>query len=90
MSISRNLFGQLAEMILEGGAKRVTKYVSPKLTVKATFQGKRDLRDKPCTILFTMGRPNYAEHKFIKKCIAAHEPFPVKKIQIKWPKPKAA
>jgi hypothetical protein len=84
--VSRKLFGQLAEMILEGGAKKVTKYISPKLTVKATFQGKRDKRDRQVTLLFTVGRPNYCEREFIKRCQRINEPFPVKKVQIQWPK----
>jgi hypothetical protein len=84
-TISRSTIGELFEIVLEGGAKRATKYVSKSLTVKATLQGKRDNRSRQSTVLLTIGSPNYAERKFIKQCIAAGEPFPVKKTQIKWP-----
>lgn len=89
MSISRNIFGQLAEIILEGGARKATKYISERETVKATRQmygGKINKRDRHTTILFTVGIPNYEEREFIKLCKKSNEPFPVKKIQIKWPK----
>lgn len=84
--VSRKLVAQLVEMIIEGGAKKVTKYLSPKLTVKATFQGKFSKRDRQQTVLLTIGTPNFAERKFIKMCKAAGERFPVKKTQIKWPR----
>lgn len=84
MAINRKLFGQLAELIIEGGAKRATKYLSDKLTVKATLQGKPRKNERK-TVLFTVGQPNYLERKFIKKCKAAREPFPVRKVQIAWP-----
>ena len=64
--ITRRLFGQLAETILEGGAKQATRYVSDTLTVKATRQGS-PRKNEPVTILFTIGRPNYAEREFIRK-----------------------
>jgi hypothetical protein len=88
-TINRSLCGKLVNMIIELGAKRVTKYISPKLTVKATHQGKHDRRDKSNTVLVTIGRPNYSEREFIKTAQKAGEPFPVKKVQIKWPKQKA-
>ena len=84
MKISRKLFGQLAEIILEGGAKRATKYLGPNLTVKATLQGSRHRYDN--TLVVSIGRPNWKERKFIKACQRANEPFPVKKVQILWPK----
>jgi hypothetical protein len=34
--------------------------------------------------VFTIGKPNYEEREFIKKCKKAGEPFPVKKIQVKF------
>lgn len=83
-TVSRKLFGQLAEAILEVGAKKATKYLAPNLTVKATFQGKRRKNDRQATILFTVGSPNFTERKFIQKCQQAGEPFPVKKIQLKF------
>jgi len=81
--IPRNVFAALTEIVLEGGAKRATKYISEKLTVKATVRSKSKLHTE---LVFTIGRPNYAEREFIKACKRAGESFPVKKVQIQWPK----
>jgi len=90
--ISRKIFSQLAEIILEGGAIKATKYFSERETVKATLRGKlhRSSRNRSnfAEILFTIGPPNYEERQFIKQVKKAKEPFPIKKIQIKWPKKK--
>mgnify|MGYP003394600741 CR=1 FL=1 len=87
MTISRKIFGDLAEAILEVGAIQAVKYYNPKLRVKATRRlsgGKIDRRDKGVEILFTVGPPNYAERKFIRQAVKAGEPFPIKKLQLKW------
>ena len=88
MSISRNLFGLLAERILEAGAVRAVKYLSPTETVKATRRTyKRAHHGRgPVEILFTLGPPNYEERKFVRACERAGEPFPVRRIQLKFPK----
>ena len=83
MVISRKIFGQLAEIILEGGAKQATKFLSPKEVIKATLQGNPDKRNRSNTILFTLGAPNYLERKFIKLAQKSGEPFPIKKVQIR-------
>jgi len=83
--ISRKIFSDLAEVILEGGAIKGTKYFSPNEVVKATakrYNGKFYGHTKE--ILFTIGRPNYAEKKFIRDAIKCGEKFPIKKIQLKW------
>ena len=70
------VFSGMAECILVGGAYKVTKYLSDKLTVKATrkrFKGKIDNRSKIAEILFTVGAPNYQERKAIKKAKKAKE-----------------
>jgi len=62
--------------------RKGTKYLSSELTVKATRRHKLDKRDKNQEFVVTVGRPNYAEREFIKKCKKAGEPFPVKKVQL--------
>jgi hypothetical protein len=92
MEVGKQIFGDLAECILDGGAYKATKYYGDKLTVKATrklfkYNGRKvDKRQTITEILFTIGRPNYEEREFIKKCFEAGEPLPVKKIQLKFPK----
>ncbi len=91
MRTTYSYFSDLAEVILFDGAKRATKYLSEKETIKATrrlYNGKIDKRNKRVEILFTIGSPNYAEREFIKKAKKAGEPFPMKKILVEWPKGK--
>lgn len=64
-------------------ARSAVKYISDKEVVKATRISKPDKRDVQTHILLTIGRPNYAERKFVKLCKKAGEPFPVKKVQLK-------
>lgn len=83
------VFSALAECIIESGAYKATKYLSEKLTIKATrkrFKGRIDKRSRIAEIVFTVGGPNYEEREFIKVCKKAGEPFPVKKIQMRFPK----
>jgi hypothetical protein len=82
-TVPPQVYGQLIEQVL-GGAKKATKYLSDKCVAKATFQGQRDNRQKFAMILVTVGSPNHAERRFIKACKTAGEPFPVKKIQLKF------
>jgi len=91
MTISRKIFGELAEAILEGGAIQAVKYYSPKLRVKATrriFGGIIRKNERNVEILFSIGSLNYAEWKFSKQAKKAGEPFPIKKLQLKWLKKK--
>lgn len=82
--IARQDFGKLAEAILEVGAKKATKYYSPTEVMKATCKNRGR---KITEILFTIGKPNFLERKFIKDCQKSGEKFPVSKLQLKWAKP---
>lgn len=70
-----------------------TKYISPKLIVRLVrkrIDGKIDnsSRDSSPNFILTVGRPNYLERDFIKSCKKANEPFPIKKIKLKFQKAK--
>ena len=41
----------------------------------------------PC---LTCGKPNFAERAFVKKAVKAGEPFPVRKVQLKFPPQRRA
>jgi hypothetical protein len=70
--------------------KTATVYISPKQTLKLTRQG-RDKRSSHHTYLLTIGKPNYAEREHIQSLLKAKEPFPVKKIRLKfYPEKKKA
>ena len=82
------VIGNVVRELLESDAKKVTAYLTPKLTVKAsrlTFDGKVDQRSARADVRLTLGVPNHSERAFIKSCVAAGEPFPVKKMQIRMP-----
>jgi hypothetical protein len=88
--VTRKIFGELAELILtDKTLHKVTKYYSKHLVVSATFRatkrekkrGRQDGRSTRIEIVFKVGGPNYAQHKFIKQCIKAGVKFPVRKIQ---------
>jgi len=68
-SLIYEAFSELAKEILVGGAYKATKYLSDKLTVKATrkrYKGKI-LKSHAIDIVFTVGKPNYEERENIKR-----------------------
>lgn len=74
------------EMLLRAEAKRATKYVSENQVIsvqRKSYNNKIDKRDKTIDLVMKIGRPNFAERKFIKMCKKAGEPFPVRNIIIK-------
>lgn len=79
------VFHELTDALLTTGAYKATKYLTAKEVAKATRRryGGKVAKRGPLEILFTMGKPNYEEREFIKKCKKAGEPFPVKKVQLK-------
>ena len=73
--------------ILVHGAYQATKFINEKLTVKATKKRyKKGVVHGAIDVVLTIGKPNCTAREFIKKCKWAGEPFPVKKVQVKFPK----
>jgi len=70
--------------LLTSDARKATLYESPKFVVKVSRRHRVTLRDKRWEFVLTLGEPNYEEREFIKKCRKVGEPFPVKKIQLKF------
>lgn len=66
------------------------KYLSDKLVIRATRLmygpvGKRHIpAGHDLHVVLTIGKPNYIQRTFIKMCKKSGEPFPVKKIQLKF------
>lgn len=89
-TIQKGVLDAMAVAIFEDGAQRVTKFLTEHMTVKMTRKvygkNKRFGLGKKIDIVLTVGTPNYAECKFIKEAKEAGEPFPVKKMLIKFPK----
>lgn len=91
-SLDRHFLAVLKAITSEG-IVRATKYVSPKLIIRAvrrTFKAfdRKPRKDMNMEVIMTIGKPNYIEREFIKVCQKAGEPFPVKKVQLKVWNPK--
>lgn len=84
MQITLDCVQSLCEAVLVGGARKATKYLSERDVIKVSYHGKRDARSRTHHVVLTVGAPNYAERKFIKALKKSGEPFPVKKIQLKF------
>jgi hypothetical protein len=73
-------------MLIEQRARLAIKYLSPKLIVRACrkrYRGK--ILKGSIEIILTIGKPNYKEREFIKKCKKVGEPFPIERVQLKYP-----
>lgn len=84
-----NAVAEVVRTVINAKAHKATKYLSDREIVRATrrlVRGKIP-NSKNIELILTIGRPNYAERKFIKLCKKASEPFPVRKVQVK-PAPK--
>jgi hypothetical protein len=77
----------VVDALIRTRAHRATKFVSPKLVVRATrrLNRKRVPSDKCIEVTLTIGPPNFRERKAITKFKRVGEPFPVRKIKIAMP-----
>lgn len=85
----KTVAGKLFEILYQNDdINMATKYFSEKSVMRATRRRYRRSNEMPDTleIIFTYGRPNFREREFIKKCKKAGEPFPIKKIQLRYEK----
>jgi len=55
-------------VLFNEGCRSAVKYISDNQVVKATRRFKPNKMSKREEILLTIGQPNYAERKFIKRC----------------------
>lgn len=88
---TKQAIAEVVEAVIVNNAKRATKYFAANDVVTATrklYKGRIDKRDKSIVIVLKIGRPNYAEREFIKQCKKVKEPFPIKRVQLKYPKSK--
>lgn len=73
--------GNVVAIVAAQGYRKATKYLHPAYVVSACRRHRR--AQQGCIeILVKVGWPNFSQRKFIKSCIAAKEPFPIKKIQV--------
>ena len=76
--------GMVVGMALKTGAYKATKYVSPRMTIKATRRHELRSRATIQEFVVTVGKPNYQERIFIKALQKSGESFPVRKIQLRF------
>lgn len=84
MKLTRSSIAKVSSCLLETGAKKATLYLAENFVIKATMGLKPDKRSRCHSFLITFGKPNYSERKFIALCAKAKEPFPVRKVQLKF------
>ena len=81
----------IVDELLESGAYRVTRYLSPKFVIRATRIGaKHSIRKgkyEPIDIRVGFRRPNYLERRVVKACVKAGMVFPLKSDYHVFPKP---
>jgi len=81
----KNAYGKVIEACILSGARVATKYLSPKEIVRVSRRTFKNKFDKySIELVVTIGKPNFAEREFIKKCIKVGEKFPLNKIQFKF------
>ena len=88
IAIARCSIYKAVEAVLEvPNCHKATVFQHPELTVVATRVFKPRKNERQIDIRLTIGKPNFRNAKFVKDCLAAGEPFPVRKVQLEyWPK----
>lgn len=90
--VTKRVVADVVAALVVSGARKATKYLSEKETIKASRPAYKDDKKRGrfrrglsrTDIVLTIGGPNYEERKFIKACKRAGESFPVKKIQLRF------
>jgi len=86
----KKYYSDLVEIIINKPTViKATKFVGPKEIVRAVRQTYKKFKPRKgdnIQITLTIGKPNYAEREFIKKCQLAKESFPVVGVLLKFRK----
>ena len=71
---------------LAPNVRKATVYLDEKNVVSICRRFKFSKRNMRDDFVVKIGRPNFEEREFIRRCKKAGEPLPVKKVQLKfWP-----
>ena len=77
---------EVLDAVIFHEARKAVKYLSPSLVVTAAGRHRPDRRARTTEVFVTIGAPNFAARRFIKAAQKAGEPFPIKKVQLRfWP-----
>jgi len=84
--IAPKWFSVVMADLIASESRSVTKYLTPKLVVRATYTFRPNKQHTREEVRVSFGVPNYLEQRFINMCVEAGEKFPVRRTQIKpWP-----
>ena len=81
--INPTYFAKVVSTLVNSDCKTAVQYIDTKTVVKATWIHRPHASRRSKSISLSFGSPAYREAIFIKQCIKAGEPFPVKKIQLR-------
>ena len=83
MKRAQDYVGSVVSALIDNDAVTATKFVSERVTVRASRMRERGKINKrvPIQICLTLGPPNYASRKFIKFC-HKNQPSFLKKIHL--------
>jgi hypothetical protein len=81
MKIPRNQIARVVEACMMGFRKAYV-VLAPDVVVTAARHDRPDGRSRSTTIVLTIGKPNFKVREFVKRCKAAGQRFPVRKIQL--------
>ena len=85
--MNANRTTRVIKALIASGAWQATLFLSPTEIIRVTrrlYRGRRAWDNKRLEFHLTVGKPNYREREFVKQLRRAHEPFPVKKIQLRY------
>lgn len=77
--------GRVYAALAHSPAKSATTIVDRDRVITVTRIGTKRThgRSRSTSVVVTVGKPNYRWRAFLKQCVAAGEPFPVKKVQLR-------
>lgn len=84
-----NVAATMLKMFEEDPNIKTLEYIrDPKFVIRMTRHNKSvkypKSDDRHECIIYSQGRPNYLAVRFIRQCVKAGEPFPIKKIRVKY------
>ncbi len=83
----RKLGECVGDVVTGPNVRRATAYISPTFIMKATAQRRYRKNEPSCTVLVTVGAPNFVERRFVRLCKKSGYVFPLNQIHWKlWPK----
>ena len=83
--MNTNINNIIGLFLCDDRLKSATKYITPKAVIRVSRRVyKSHRKTDPIELLISFTKPNYKEREFIKLCKKAKEPFPVKKLQVKY------